>query len=120
MTHPTDTGTGPFELRQHSAHSALIARNAAWWGTELRLGPAIDSVALSYVDSSATRARMLRTGAADVAEGACASRRAGARARSRWSTFRAPAGRARGLAIGAWVSGEIPSLQAAWLTTIGG
>ena len=68
MSHSTDTGTGPFELRQRSSRTVLIARNAAWWGTGLRLGPAIDSVTLTYADSPAARARLLREGAVDVAE----------------------------------------------------
>jgi ABC-type transport system substrate-binding protein len=120
MIHPTDSGTGPFELRQHSGHSALIARNAAWWGTGLRLGPAIDSVDLSYVSSSEVRARMLRRGAVDVAEDLD---RSAARAlrRDPLVDVESAGGTTRGVSRSVrGISGELPSLQAAWLTTIGG
>ncbi len=120
MVHSTDTGTGPFELRQHSRRTALVARNAAWWGTGLRLGPAIDSIAFSYVPTSDSRARMLRRGAVDVAvdlesaAGRALRRDPLVDVQSLGGTVRGVSRSVRG------IHGEIPSLQEAWLTTIGG
>ena len=116
MVHPTDTGTGPFELRERSARGIVIARNVAWWGMDLRLGPAIDSISLTYVNSSAARARMLRRGAVDIAEGLAP---ADARALGRDPLVDVEGARGVSRSVRG-VSGEVPSLQAAWLTTIGG
>ncbi len=117
LAHVTDSGTGPFELREHSTRESLIARNAAWWGTDLRLGPAIDSVTLTYTDSAAERARMLADGTVDVAESLSPAELAGLRDDPLIGTEGA-----RGISREVHgIHGEgLPSFQAAWLATIGG
>jgi peptide/nickel transport system substrate-binding protein len=116
MARSTDAGTGPFELRQHSARNVVMARNVAWWGTSLRLGPAIDFVTLTFAGSSSARAKLLRDGAAQMAEGL---RPADAHALASdplidvhgdFAISRSAEG----------ITGRVPLLQSAWLTTIGG
>ena len=40
------TGTGPFELREREVDRTLLARNPAWWGVPLGLGPGLDQIEL--------------------------------------------------------------------------
>ena len=40
------TGTGPFELREREVGRTLLARNPAWWGVPLGLGPGLDQIEL--------------------------------------------------------------------------
>ena len=42
----TRSGTGPFELRERETGRTLLARNPAWWGTPLGLGPGVDQIEL--------------------------------------------------------------------------
>ena len=52
------TGTGAFEFReQEPGATTVLARNASWWGTRLRLGPALDQIVFGVAPawSSASR-----------------------------------------------------------------
>ncbi len=61
------TGTGPFELRERSADRTLLARNAAWWGTPLGLGPGVDQLELIDVAGDEARVEQLESGSVEVA-----------------------------------------------------
>jgi len=120
IANPTDSGTGPFELRQRSARTVVVARNVAWWGTGLRLGPSIDSITLNYVKGSGARARLLRRNAVEVAED-LAPADATALQRDPLVDVESLGAGSRGVSRSVrGVAGAAPSLQAAWLTTIGG
>ncbi len=64
---PGPTGTGPFEFREGAGARVLLARNSAWWGTPLGLGPGFDQIELFNVANARRRARTLLDGSADVA-----------------------------------------------------
>ena len=63
----TDSGSGPFELRERGAGSLILARNAGWWGTDRALGPALDLLEFGVEPVEGERAALLRDGAAQVA-----------------------------------------------------
>ena len=66
----TSTGTGPFEIRERGGGRLLLARNTEWWGTDRRLGPAIDQIEFRIVPGAAAeRVAMLSDGTAQVASG---------------------------------------------------
>jgi ABC-type transport system substrate-binding protein len=68
------TGTGPFELRERSPGGPIVlARNTAWWGSRLELGPALDLLEFEVVPGAAERSEMLRQGAVQVADSLDAS-----------------------------------------------
>ena len=62
------SGSGPFELGQSGPNELDLARNAGWWGSDLGLGPALDSLTFTAAGSDAARLRLLRSGQAQVAE----------------------------------------------------
>jgi ABC-type transport system substrate-binding protein len=62
------SGTGPFELRERERERIVIARNVAWWGTRLDLGPALDQVEFRAVPTDPERLALLRGGTAQVAD----------------------------------------------------
>ncbi|MDX6638697.1 MAG: peptide/nickel transport system substrate-binding protein [Solirubrobacterales bacterium] len=115
-------GSGPFELRQRSAGQVVIARNASWWGTGRRLGPALDTVELDYVPGAAARAKLVRTGQAQIAT-ALTSTLAASLARDPLISVRGH-GTTGFTALersvrGVGFAGRAPALSGAWLTTIG-
>lgn len=115
-------GSGPFELRQRSARQVVIARNASWWGTGRRLGPALDTVELHYVPGAAARAKLVRTGQAQIATG-LTSTLATSLARDPLISVRGH-GTAGLTALersvrGVGFAARAPALSGAWLTTIG-
>jgi peptide/nickel transport system substrate-binding protein len=61
-------GTGPFKQSRTAYGELLLARNTAWWGTPLGLGPALDAVDFRAVPADAERVRLLRAGGIQVAE----------------------------------------------------
>lgn len=63
------TGTGPFEFREREPGRTLLARNAAWWGTPLGLGPGVAQLELLDVPSGADRVEQLIAGSVEVAAG---------------------------------------------------
>lgn len=118
-----DSGTGPFELRERSAERLLLARNTAWWGAAHGLGPGVDQLELIAVPDQDERLARLRDGSVKVAGDLD---RAALRAvrRDPLLTVVAEPG-ATGLGIERSVRGippgdPVPSLNAAWLTGIGG
>lgn len=62
------SGTGPFEFREQEAGVTVLARNTSWWGTRLRLGPALDQVVFPIVPNPADRVTMLAEGQLEVAD----------------------------------------------------
>ncbi|MGH2955227.1 MAG: ABC transporter substrate-binding protein, partial [Solirubrobacterales bacterium] len=63
----TDSGTGPFELRERDAERLLLVRNADWWGTDHELGPGIDQLELLAVPDPAERLSLLEDATVQVA-----------------------------------------------------
>jgi peptide/nickel transport system substrate-binding protein len=62
----SESGTGPFELRERSRDELLLARNSDWWGTDRGLGPAIDQLELPVITDPEERLSELRGGGVDV------------------------------------------------------
>ncbi len=63
----TDSGTGPFELRERSGERLLLAPNAAWWAAGRGLGPGIDQLEFVTVADAAERSAQLADGDVQVA-----------------------------------------------------
>lgn len=61
------SGTGPFELAATEAGRVELSRNAAWWGSGLGLGPALDGVVFVGA-TAAERGALLTDGSAQVAD----------------------------------------------------
>jgi peptide/nickel transport system substrate-binding protein len=123
LARPARAGTGPFEVRQHSADQVVLARNATWWGTALGLGPALDSIELDYVAPARARANLVRAGDAQLAIGLTAPT-AAVLDNDPLVTVKRAAGGQGATALersvrGADLSGPAPLLSGAWLTTIG-
>lgn len=117
-----DTGTGPFRLASRSDEAWSLGRNAAWWGTPLELGPALDGVGFTAVASEDERLEMLASGAVQatrpVGPGGADAVAADPLLRSsgRGSAEIAHEASVRGLAQGS----AVPVLSRVWLTTISG
>ncbi len=60
-------GTGPFEIERFGESPLNLGRNAAWWGTPLGLGPALDAVEFRAVADEPARTAELRAGESEVA-----------------------------------------------------
>ena len=113
------TGTGPFELGAASEERIEVARYAAWWGSPLGLGPALDSVVFVGAPNSPERLRLLRDGQVQAIDPVGT---AGARLAASDPLLRS-AGGPSGVGYVASVRGlaeppEIPQLSSVWLTTI--
>ncbi len=63
----SESGIGPFELRERSAERLLLARNSDWWGSRRGLGPALDQLEFEVVSSARERVARLDEGSAEVA-----------------------------------------------------
>ena len=63
----SESGPGPFELRERSQDELLLARNSDWWGSDRGLGPAVDQLELPVVADPEERLSDLRDGSVDVA-----------------------------------------------------
>jgi peptide/nickel transport system substrate-binding protein len=116
------SGTGPFELRERERERIVIARNVAWWGTRLDLGPALDQVEFRVVPTDRGRLALLRGGTAQVAD-SLPRAVVGEIRRDPLLTFVAGAGReVMGLersVRGIDSASAIEPLSEAWLTSIG-
>ena len=63
------TGTGAFEFReQEPGSTTVLARNANWWGTRLRLGPALDQILFGVAPRMEQRVSGLADGQVEVAD----------------------------------------------------
>jgi peptide/nickel transport system substrate-binding protein len=114
------TGTGPFEIRESDSDGTVLARNIAWWGTQLKLGPALDQVEFRVVKRAADRLALLSGGDVQVAE-ALGSEAAKARRDPLLEVLGSGTGV---LGLQRSVRGinsatEIPSLSGVWLTRVG-
>jgi peptide/nickel transport system substrate-binding protein len=123
LARPSNAGSGPFEIRERSGDRVVLARNATWWGTSRRLGPALDSIDLDYTAPAAARARQVRTGEAQMAIALTAAI-AAALHHDPLITLKRVAGGTGGTALersvrGVDLSGPTPVFSGAWLTTIG-
>ncbi len=122
LARPRRSGSGPFEVRQRGVRSVVLARNADWWGTSRRLGPALDTVQLDYVRAAADRARLVRSGQAEIAADLPDAIAAELHRDPLVSVRAAGAGGATALersVRGVDFSGSTPVLSGAWLTAIG-
>jgi peptide/nickel transport system substrate-binding protein len=118
---PLDTGTGPFELRERSAESNLLAQNTDWWGTDADLGPALEQIEFRSEPSSPLRLALLDAGDAQLADELDSDQARQVLADPLLHALRSSRGAWLGLsrAVRGVSSGrEIPSLSAAWLTTV--
>lgn len=113
----SESGTGPFEIRERSKRYVLMAPNAAWWGTPIALGPGIEQLEFVYEPAEAARVEMLREGEAELA-GGLSEAAEGAVARDPLLSVIAPSvGAERSVrGIPQWT--PVPSLNGVWLTRI--
>jgi peptide/nickel transport system substrate-binding protein len=119
LSRSSGTGTGPFELRQRSAHQVVIARNSSWWGSRRRLGPGLDSIELRYGGSAGARARLLLEGQVQVAAGLEHSRPGSLQGNPLIDVQRGALGVvASERSVRGLEAGGVPSLSGVWLTTI--
>ena len=117
----TGTGTGAFELREAEPDRLLLARNTAWWGSALRLGPALEQVILRIEASGAVRAALLDSGDAQLADQLDADQASFVRKNPLLTAIPGPGGEWLGqerAVRGVRSASEIPSLSGAWLTTL--
>jgi len=114
------SGTGPFEAGPRSARELDLARNAGWWGSEIGLGPALESIAFVRAPRESERLALLRSGEVQVAEPLGP---ASLRAAESDPLLRALVAGAGGTGIEASVrglTGSVQSLSSVWLTRVGG
>jgi peptide/nickel transport system substrate-binding protein len=115
----TDSGSGPFELRERGAGSLVLARNAGWWGSNRALGPALDQLEFRVERLEAERAALLREGAVQVG-----SDLSGATVRQlAMDPLLEVVSRAKGIVAersvrGIPAAGPVPSLNGVWRTRI--
>ncbi len=118
---PLETGTGPFELRERSAETNLLAQNTSWWGTESGLGPVLEQIEFRSEPSSAVRLALLDAGDVELADELDSAQADQALADPLLHALRGARETWLGLsrAVRGVTSGrEIPSLSGAWLTTV--
>ena len=116
----TDTGTGPFELRERAPDRLLVARSTEWWGADRGLGPGVDQLEFRVVPARADRLAELRDGTIQVASDLGRSRLARAQRDPLLTTLGQGAG---GLAIERSIRGipagePAPPLNGVWQTAI--
>lgn len=64
----TNTGTGPFEIRELEPARVLVVRNVDWWGSRFELGPALDQIEFPVIGDAADRAQALAAGDVQAAD----------------------------------------------------
>lgn len=119
----SESGTGPFELRERSPGRLLMARNASWWGTagQAELGPALDQVEFRVEPESSVRLALLDAGDAHLADELEAAQARQAAVDPLLTTLPAGDGTALGLersVRGVDSARTLPALSGVWLTTI--
>jgi peptide/nickel transport system substrate-binding protein len=116
----TDTGTGPFELREREPDRLLVARSTEWWGADRGLGPGVDQLEFRVVPARGERLDALRDGTIQVASDLGPSRLARAQRDPLLTTVDDGAG---GLAIERSIRGipardPAPPLNGIWQTAL--
>ncbi|MDQ3573045.1 MAG: ABC transporter substrate-binding protein [Actinomycetota bacterium] len=119
----SESGTGPFELRERSSGRLLLARNASWWGTvgQAEFGPALDQVEFRVEAESSVRLALLDAGDVQLADELDVAQ---ARQASMDPLLTAlPAGDGTALGLERSVRGvdsarTIPALSGVWLTKV--
>jgi len=116
------SGSGPFELGAVSDNRIELSRNAAWWGSPMGLGPALDGVAFLAEPEEGRRLALLEGGTIEVADPLGP---AALRAVARDPLLSAVGGPAVGIGLEGSVRGidsarAVPLLSRVWLTEIGG
>jgi peptide/nickel transport system substrate-binding protein len=115
------SGSGPFALAATESGRVELSRNAAWWGSGLGLGPALDGVVFVGVPA-AERARLLDDGSAQVADPLGPAELG---AVSRDPLLTAIGGPGKGIGLERSVRGfdsarAVPLLSRVWLTSVPG
>jgi peptide/nickel transport system substrate-binding protein len=117
------TGTGAFEFREQEAGVAtVLARNATWWGTRRRLGPALDQVVFPVAPEGADRVAMLADGQVEVADELDATMAREVRADPLLAVEGGGAAPLIGVersVRGIDLEAGVPALSGTWLTSIG-
>jgi ABC-type transport system substrate-binding protein len=118
-----DTGTGPFELREHTPDRQLLAQNTSWWGTagDIELGPALEQIEFRTETAASVRLALLDAGDAQLADELEDEQADLAASDPLLTTLPGAGGTWLGLerSVRGVESGrEIPSLSAAWLTDL--
>lgn len=115
-----DSGTGPFELREHSAESLLLAVHGDWWGSDRGLGPGLDQLEFSVVPDADERLDLLIEGGVQVASELGADELQRVRTEPLLTVIAREAGLAAERSIrGIPGDDPAPSLNGAWRTGIG-
>jgi peptide/nickel transport system substrate-binding protein len=115
------SGTGPFELASVATGRVELTRNAAWWGTNLQLGPALDGVVFVGMPA-AEGAQLLAEGSVQVADPLGAAELSAVSQDPLLTTLGGPD---QGIGLERSVRGidsarALPILSHAWLTSISG
>lgn len=123
LSRSSQTGTGPFEIRQRSPALTLLARNTDWWGTfaNVDLGPALDQIELRSDPSPGIRLAMLDAGEAQLADELGRVEAAQAMNDPLLSVLTGSEGSFLGVersVRGVTSAREIPALSGAWLTGV--
>jgi peptide/nickel transport system substrate-binding protein len=116
-----DTGTGAFEFREQG-DATVLARNTAWWGTRIRLGPALDQLVFAVEADPADRVALLSDGGVEVADELPASAAKTVRADPLLAVEGGGSGPLFGIersVRGIDDERGVPLLSGAWLTTVG-
>ena len=118
------SGTGAFELREQEADASttVLARNTSWWGTRMRLGPALDQLIFPVATGAGERVSLLADGRVEIAD----ELDPGAAREVRADPLLAVEGGGSGALVGLERSvrgveadSGIPVLSGVWLTAVG-
>jgi peptide/nickel transport system substrate-binding protein len=117
------TGTGAFEFReQETGASTVLARNTSWWGTRLRLGPALDQLVFPVAPRAEERVSMLADGQVEVADDLAPPLAEEVRSDPLLAVEGGGSGPLFGVersVRGVEAGDGVPALSGAWLTTVG-
>jgi ABC-type transport system substrate-binding protein len=111
-------GTGPFQLSQISPERIGLARYAAWWGSPLGLGPALDGVEFRGVAQEQDRLALLNSGEAQIASGLSGKTIAQIRHDPLLTALPAPAGIGMQRSVRGIDSAAPIPFSGVWLTTV--
>jgi peptide/nickel transport system substrate-binding protein len=122
LTDAAGSGTGAFEPGPSGPGRQMLSRFAGWWGSPMGLGPALDGVTFVVAPQPSQRLRLLKEGAAQVADPLGP---AGVRAAGSDPLLDTVGGRLSGIGLEGSVRGidsssEIPILSSVWLTRLTG